>query len=121
MPCWFMWCMLSYLMPPPFLGSETGEKFLALTATQQLQKWHKKGKPGKGSIPMLLVHKLVHVPSARIKKLKKRENLSEDFRTGGDLEKSALKRNVEESMSKYEEGFKAIGLKNIENHFNSVL
>ena len=91
--------------------TETGEKFLALTATQQLQKWHKKGKPGKESIPVLPVHKLVHVPSARIKKLKKRENLSEGFRTVGDQEKSALKRNVEESMSKYEERFKAIGLK----------
>ena len=101
--------------------TETGEKFLALTATQQLQKWHKKGKPGKGSIPTLPVHKLVHAPSARIKKLKKRENLSEGFRTGGNLEKSTLKRNVEESMSKYEERFKAIGFKNIENHFNSVL
>ena len=101
--------------------TETGEKFLALTATQQLQKWHKKEKPGKGSIPMSPVHKLVHVPSARMKKLKKRETLSEGFRTGGDLEKSALKRNVEESMSKYEERFKAIGLKDIENHFNSVL
>ena len=55
------------------------------------------------------------------KNWKKRENLSEGFRTGGDLEKSALKRNVEESMSKYGERFKAIGLKNIENHFNSVL
>ena len=21
MPCWSMWCMLSYLMPPPFLDS----------------------------------------------------------------------------------------------------
>ena len=70
---------------------------------------------------MLPVHKLVHVPSARIKKLKKRENLSEGFRTGGDLEKSALKRNVEESMSKYGERFKAIGFKPIEDHFNSVL
>ena len=70
---------------------------------------------------MLPVHKLVHVPSARIKKVKKRENLSVGFRTGGDLEMSAPKRNVEESMSKYEERFEAIGLKNIENHFNSVL
>ena len=32
-----------------------------------------------------------------------------------------MKRNVEESASKYEEKFKAIGLKNIENHFNNVL
>ena len=56
--------------------TETGEKFLTLTATQQLQKWHKKGKPGKGSILMLPVPKLVHVPSARIKKLKERKFVS---------------------------------------------
>ena len=115
--CCHTLCLLHFLVHL----TETGEKFLELTATQQLQKWHKKGKPGKGSVPMLPVHKLVHVPSARIKKLKKRENLSEGFRTRGDLEKSALKRNVEKSMSKYGERFNAIGLKNIENHFNSVL
>ena len=91
--------------------TETGDTFLVLTATQQLQTWHGKGKPGKGY--KLQVHKLVHVPLARIEKLKKRDKLLEGFRTEGDVEKSTLKRNGQESMSKCEERFKAIGLKNI--------
>ena len=41
--CCHTLCVLHFLIHL----TETGEKFLALTATQQLQKWHKKGKPGK--------------------------------------------------------------------------
>ena len=44
----------------PIHLTETGEKVVALTATQQLQRWHKKGQQGKGSIPMLPVHQLVN-------------------------------------------------------------
>ena len=62
---------------------------MALTVTQQPQKWHKRRQPGKGSIPSIPVHKLVHVPSARLKKAKSK--LSDGFKTGSDLKKLTLK------------------------------
>ena len=94
--------------------------FVALTATQQLQEWHKKGQ-GKGSIPMLPVHKLVKVPSARLKKVKKGMKPSDGLKTGTDIEKPTLKRDIEAQMQKYDKTFKEIGYKNIEKHFHDVL
>ena len=61
--CCHILCVLHFLIH----FTETGEKVVALTATQQLQRWHTKGQQGKGSIPMLPVHQLVKVPSARRK------------------------------------------------------
>lgn len=45
--------------------SETGEKMLELTCTQQLQKWHR--RTGKGSIPMVPL-KNIKLKSAKLKK-----------------------------------------------------
>ena len=44
--------------------SETGEKILELTCTQQLQQWHRKA--GKGSIPMVPL-KEIKLKSAKAK------------------------------------------------------
>ena len=110
--CCHILCLLHFLTHL----TKTGEKFVALTATQQLQKWHKKGQ-GKGSIPMLPVHKLVKVPSARLKKVKKGMKPSDGLKTGTDIEKPTLKRDSETQMQKYDKKFKEIGYKNIEKHF----
>ena len=76
--------------------TETGEKFLSLTVTEQLQKWHKKGKAGKGSIAMLPIHKLVKVSSSRLKKVKQSKKFADGFKTGStDVGKARLKRDIE--------------------------
>ena len=116
--CCHILCALHFLIHL----TETGEKVVALTATQQLQRWHKKGQQGKGSIPMLPVRQLVKVPSARLIKVKNSKKLTDAFKTGTpDLEKPGLKRNVEGQMVKYDKKFKAIGYSNIEKHFNNIL
>ena len=98
--CCHILCLLHFLIHL----TETGEKFVALTATQQLQKWQ-----GKGSIPMLPVHKLVKVPSARLKKVKKGMKPSYGLKTGTDIEKPTLKRYIEAQMQKCDKKFKEIG------------
>ena len=116
--CCHISCVLHFLIRL----TETGEKVVALTATQQLQRWHTKGQQGKGSIPMLPVHQLVKVPSARLIKVKNSKRVLDAFKTGTpDLEKPGLKRNVEGQMAKYDKTFKAIGYSNIEKHFNNIL
>ena len=70
-------------------------KVLALTCTEQLQKWHRKGQKGKGSLPMLPVQKLVHIPSAKLKKRKKASGAhSKDHFLPENVEKSTIKRNI---------------------------
>ena len=54
MPCLTEWCLLSRSSNPGFFFkhySESGEKILALTCTEQLQKWHRRSR--KGSIPIV--------------------------------------------------------------------
>ena len=70
---------------------------------------------------MLPVHKLVKVPSARLKKVKKGMKPSDGLKTGTDIEKPTLKRDIEAQMQKYDKKFKEIGYKNIEKHFHDVL
>ena len=115
--CCHTLCLLHFLMHLTI----TGEKFLALTPAQQLQKWHKKGQPGKGSIPMLPVHKLVKVPSARIKKVKSGSKREDGYKTGKDFEPSGLRRNIQQQIKSYQEKFRQTGFSNIEKHFHDVL
>ena len=61
------------------------------------------------------------VPSARLKKVKKGIKPSDGLKTGTDIEKPTLKRDIEAQMQKYDKKFKEIGYKNIEKHFHDVL
>ena len=91
---------------------------MASIVTQQLQIWHKKGQPRKGSIPLIPVHKLIHVPSARLRKAK--STLSDSFKTGSDLEKTNIKREVGKVQGKYRLKFQEVGV-DIEKHFHDCL
>ena len=104
--CCHILCLLHFLIHL----TETGEKFVALTATQQLQKWHIK-RQRKGSIPMLPVHKLVKVPSARLKKVNKGMKPYDGLKTGTDIEKPTLKRDIEAQMRNMIKSLKKLAIR----------
>ena len=96
---------------------QTGEKILALTCTEQLQKWHKKSS--KGSIPMVPLSQ-IKVVSARHLKTKAKpdannQSIAADPGTGN------FKRDVNKMAEKINQGISKIGKQNVEMHFYNVL
>ena len=116
--CCHILCVLHFLIHL----TETGEKSCSPYCNSAASKMAQKRATRQRSKPMLPVHQLVKVPSARLIKVKNSKKLTDAFKTGiPDLEKPSLKRNVEGQMAKYDKKFKAIGYNNIEKHFNNIL
>ena len=86
MSSWTVRCVLPHSLPTPFSK-------LSLRKRREIS-CYKKGQKGKGSTPMLPVHKLVNIPSAGLKKLKANSEIEDGFRTGKGLEKPVLKETV---------------------------
>ena len=91
--------------------TQTGEKLLELTCTQQLQKWHKRAR--KGSIPMLPLAQ-IKVKSAKLRKGSKGIQIA-----AADPDKSYFKRDVPNIIKEIEK--KLAQAKPINEHFHSVL
>ena len=103
-----------------FYAPHRNRRKISFSDAEHLQKWHKKGKAGKGSIPMLPIHKLVKVASAGLRKVKQSKKFADGFKTGStDVEKSRLKREIELQMASYENKFEA--LKTLKNIFMTSL
>ena len=96
---------------------QTGEKVLALTCTEQLQKWHKKSS--KGSILMVPLSRIKVVSAQRLKTKAKpdanNQSVVADPRTGN------FQRNVNKMAEKINQGISKIGKQNVEMHFYKVL
>ncbi len=91
--------------------TETGEKLLELTCTQQLQTWHKRAR--KGSIPMLPLAQ-IKVKSAKLRKGSKGIQIA-----AADPNKSYFKRDVPKIIKEIEK--RLAHAKPINEHFYSVL
>ena len=94
--------------------SDTGEKILALTCTEQLQRWHKRTK-GKGSIPMVPLRQLGIVSARRAKTQKLDSKL-----VPADPSRSSFKRDVIGTLKKVSKNIDSVGI-NVENHIFKVL
>ena len=92
---------------------QTGEKVLALTCTEQLQKWHKKSS--KGSIPVVRLSPIKVVSARRLKRKVKpdanNQSIAADPGTGN------FKRDVNKMAEKINQGISKIGKQNAEMHF----
>lgn len=87
--------------------NQTGEQMLALTCTQQLQKWHRRSK---GSIPMVPLNQI---------KLKSATKKSEHL-VAADPEKSHFKRDVPNLIKRIQINIQGFN-KPVSEHFHSVL
>ena len=96
---------------------ETGEKVLALTCTEQLQKWHKKSR--KGSIPVVPLSQ-IKVVSARSLKTKAEPDANNQS-VAADPGTGNFKRDVNKMAEKINQGISKIGKQNVEMHFYNVL
>ena len=87
----------------------TGEKILALTCTQQLQRWHRRSK---GSIPM--------IPLNQIKLKSATKNKKENSIEPADPTKSKSKRDVPSLMNKIKQNIRKMNTP-VTEHFYNVL
>ena len=87
--------------------TDTGEKILALTCTQQLQKWH---RMSRGSIPMVPLNQI------KLKSAKMRKNKP---LVPADPDKSYFKRDVPSIIKKIQQNIRKC--KPVTEHFHSVL
>ena len=92
--------------------TDTKEKILELTCTQQLQKWHRRSK--KGSIPMVPLNEI----KPRSASMRKKENKIK-ISPGDPNSSSFFKRNVPSVIANLKEKFKQ--KKPTEAHIHSVL
>lgn len=105
--CCHVFALLLYLKH----FTDTGEKILELTCTQQLQKWHR--RITKGSIPMIPLNR-IKVKSASRKKSGKNFAIA-----AADPDKSYFKRDVPAIIAKLNE--KLDKEKPVTEHFYSIL
>ena len=95
--------------------TETQEKLLALSCTEQLQKWHKRTR--KGSLPMIPLRQL-KVKSARSRK----KFVHNEKIVPADPDKSKMKRNVLDMKAEVSKKLATFPLsESFENHCFNVL
>ena len=112
-----MCCHVISLLLFLIIMDRQAKKVLALTCTEQLQKWHKESS--KGSIPLVPLSQ-IKVVSARHLKTKAKlyasnQSIAADPGTGN------FKRDVNKMAEKINQGISKIGEQNVEMHLYSVL
>ena len=96
---------------------QTGEKVLALTCTEQLQKWHEKSS--KGSIPVVPLSQIKVVSARHLKTKAKPDTNNQSI--AADPGAGNFKRDVNKMAEKINQGISKIGKQNVKMHFCKVL
>ena len=121
--CCHVICILLYLEH----FTETGTKFLSLTCTQKLQKWHRKGtiKSAQTRLCHIPLHHFRNLRSSRKKhddtRTKKKVNKNHQIMNESNMEVSDwMKRDINHMVSKIEIGINGSQI-NVENHIYTTL